>query len=186
MKKNREGRTTKISATFCAVVVTGVLIGGTPGKEAKPADLALKDLEGKQVRLRDYRGKVVLLNFWATWCDPCRAEMPMLVAYEKEYKDRGVVFIGAALDERKGIAGIPTFLKKYEISFPVWTGASLDDIDRLKMGGAVPATAFVDQNGVIAARIAGQLRENEVRERLDWLLGDRSGPAPRPFVSHVE
>ena len=148
-------------------------------------DLALKDAAGRKVRLRDLRGKVVLLNFWATWCGPCNAEMPALVDIEKEYGGR-VAFIGASLDDAKSAAKIPAFLSRYKIEFPIWYGATVDDLDHLKMGNAVPSTAFLDGEGRVVARILGQARPEEVRERLDWLTGDRSGPPPPALVKHLE
>ena len=154
--------------------------------DAPTTDLALKDAGGRKVRLRDLRGKVVLLNFWATWCGPCNAEMPALVDLEKQYADRGVAFIGASLDDEKSTPKIPAFVSRYKIDFPIWYGATLDDLDRLKMGNAVPATAFLDAEGHLVARILGQARPEEVRERLDWLTGDRSGPAPLALVKHLQ
>jgi thiol-disulfide isomerase/thioredoxin len=165
------------------LLITGLMVSAAP--KSKPVDLSLKDLNGAKVRLRDQRGKIVVLNFWATWCGPCNAEMPMLVAAEKEYKEKGVVFIGASLDDKKTVDRIPDFLSKYSVSYPVWTGATGDTLYDLRMGEAVPATAFLDQEGAIVARVSGQIREAELRERLDWLLSDRSGPAPKAFVSHV-
>jgi len=149
-------------------------------------DLTLKDAGGRKLRLRDLRGQVVLLNFWATWCGPCNAEMPALVDLEKQYAGRGVVFIGASLDDQKSTAGIPAFVSRYRIDFPIWYGATLDDLDRLKMGNAVPATAFLDGEGRVVARILGQARPEEIKERLDWLTGDRSGPAPPALVKHLD
>jgi thiol-disulfide isomerase/thioredoxin len=165
--------------------VAAFLANAAPKSNLKPADLSLTDLQGNRANLREYRGKIVVLNFWATWCKPCNEEMPMLVGAEKEYRSRGVVFIGASLDERKTASKIPGFLQKFEVGYPVWTGATGDDLAKLKMGEAVPATAFLDQQGVIAARVSGQLREAELRERIEWLLSDRTGPTPRIFVSHV-
>jgi thiol-disulfide isomerase/thioredoxin len=153
--------------------------------DAPTADLALKDAAGRKVRLRDLRGKVVLLNFWATWCGPCNAEMPALADIGKQYAGR-VAFIGASLDDQKSMNKIPAFVSQYKIDFPIWYGATLDDLDRLKMGNAVPATAFLDADGRVAARILGQARPEEVKERLDWLTGDRSGPAPPALVKHLE
>jgi thiol-disulfide isomerase/thioredoxin len=147
--------------------------------------LTLKDQAGRKVRLRDLRGRPVLLNFWATWCVPCNDEMPALVAIEKQYAGR-VAFIGASLDDSKTESKIPAFLARYRIDFPIWLGATLDDLDRLKMGNAVPATAFLDQDGRIVARILGQARPEEVKERLDWLTGDRSGAPPEALVKHLE
>ena len=154
--------------------------------DAPKADLVLRDSNGQKVRLRDLRGKPVVLNFWATWCGPCNAEMPMLVDMEKRYAARGVRFIAASLDDARTKARIPGFLAEHKVGFPVWYGASGDDLDQLKLGGAVPATAFLDAEGHIVARILGQARPEEVRERLDWLTGDASAPAPDPVVKHLE
>ena len=154
--------------------------------DAPKADLTLRDAKGQKVRLRDLRGKPVVLNFWATWCGPCKDEMPMLVEMEHQYAARGVLFIGASLDEAKTKGKIPEFLAEHKIGFPVWYGATADDLDQLKLGPAVPATAFLDAEGHIVARILGQARVEEVKERLDWLTGDRSGPAPQAVVKHLQ
>ena len=72
------------------------------------------------------------------------------------------------------------------MGYPIWYGASGDELDKLKMGVAVPATAFLDQEGHIVARIMGEMRQGEIEERLNWLLGDRAGPAPAALVKHLE
>jgi thiol-disulfide isomerase/thioredoxin len=149
-------------------------------------DLVLKDANGHKVRVRDLRGKVVVLNFWATWCGPCNAEMPMIAEFEKQYAGRGAVFIGASMDDAKTRDRVPDFVREHNISFPIWYGATADDLDELKLGTAVPATAFVDSEGRIVARIQGQARPEEIKERLEWLLGDRAGPPPAPLVKHLE
>ena len=154
-------------------------------KDSRPVDLTFKDMKGQKVRLRDYRGKIVVLNFWATWCVPCREEMPMFVEMEKEYAPRGVVFVAASLDDRETRPKIPDFIAKFNIGFPVWVGASTMDLDDLKLGSGVPATAFLDQEGRIVARVLGQVPKDQLKERLDWLTGDRSGPAPNPVVEHL-
>jgi thiol-disulfide isomerase/thioredoxin len=163
-----------------------VIFLSTLGFAPPKADLTLKDSEGHRVRLSDYRGKVVVLNFWATWCGPCNAEMPALVEAEKNYGTRGVVFIGASLDDAKSKSKIPEFLGKYHVTFPIWLGATADDLAKLAMGPAVPATAFFDQEGHIVSRIWGQFREEEVKERLEWLTGPRTGPAPPALVKHLD
>jgi len=155
-------------------------------KELPKADLTLKDMNGQRVRLRDYRGKIVVLNFWATWCGPCKAELPLLVEAEKDYSSRGVVFLAASLDDEKTRRQVPAFISAHQLSFPVWLGATGDDLAKLGMGEAVPATAFLDQEGHIVARVLGQLRKEEVKERLEWLTGDRTAPAPPAVVKHLE
>src|SRR5690242_711151 len=102
----------------------GLVLLSTLGFAPPKTDLALKDAEGHRVRLSDYRGKAVVLNFWATWCGPCNAEMPALVEAEKIYGPRGVVFIAASLDDAKTKAKIPDFVSKYHVTFPVWVGAT--------------------------------------------------------------
>lgn len=154
--------------------------------DAPKVDLTLQDASGQKVRLRELRGKPVVLNFWATWCIPCNDEMPMLVEMEKAYAARGVVFIGASLDDAKTKAKIPAFVAEHKIGFPVWYGASSDDLDKLKLGVAVPDTVFVDAEGHIVARILGQARADEVKERLEWLIGNKSGTPPQAVVKHLQ
>jgi thiol-disulfide isomerase/thioredoxin len=166
-----------------AVLCVGWIALG--GAKPKPADLTLSDLSGARVHLRDLRGRIVVLNLWATWCGPCKAELPLLVAAEREYKDRGVTFIAASLDDAKSRGGIPEFLKPFGVNFAVWTGASGDDLAKLGLGEAVPATAFLNASGQIVARVSGQIREPEIKERLDWLLNGEQGQAPQAFVQHL-
>ena len=150
-----------------------------------PVDLPFRDMKGQKVRLRDYRGTVVVLNFWATWCVPCRDEMPMLVEVEKVYGPRGVRFIAASIDDRQGRLKIPDFIGEFKVGFPVWVGASTMDLDDLKLGQAIPATAFLDREGRIVARVLGQVSKDQLIERLEWLTGDRGGPAPKPVVENL-
>jgi len=168
--------------TAVALLASGLALAA----DAPKADLTLSDSAGRKVRLRDLRGKPVVLNFWATWCGPCAAEMPLLSGMEKEYGGRGVAFIGASMDDAKTVGKVAAFLGEHQVGFPVWYGATVDDLDQLKLGNAVPATAFLDSEGRIVARILGQARPEEIKERLDWLTGDRSGPAPAALVRHLE
>ena len=170
-----------------SVLFSGLILSlAAVAKDPPKADLTLKDSTGQKVSLRDLRGKNVVLNFWATWCVPCNDEMPMIVEMEKEYRARGVVFIAASLDDSKTRSQIPAFVSKYQIGFPVWYGATGDDLAKLNMGEAVPGTAFIDQEGRIVARVLGQMRKQDLKERLDWLSGDRSGAAPPPIVKHLD
>jgi thiol-disulfide isomerase/thioredoxin len=175
-------RVATVAMAICAAIP--LLVAGAPKKSA-PANLTLIDTDGKKVHLKDYRGKIVVLNFWATWCGPCKEEMPMFVAVEREWGAKGIVFIGASLDERAGQKAIPEFVKKFQIDFPIWKGATGDDLGRLEMGEAVPATAFLDEDGMIFARVQGEIKKDELVERLKWITGDRKGPAPNPLVRNL-
>ena len=80
--------------------------------EARPVyDFALKDLDGNTVKLSNFKGKVILLDFWATWCKPCQAAMPFLVSLHKKYGDKGFVLIGVNVDRRKGPDKVQKFLE---------------------------------------------------------------------------
>jgi hypothetical protein len=111
--------------------------------------------------------------------------MRMFVEAENKWVAKGVVFIAASLDDRKTQKNIPEFVHKFQIAFPIWIGATGDDLYRLGMGEAVPATAFLDQDGAIIARVLGEIQRQELEQRLDWLTGDRSGPAPKSLIRHL-
>lgn len=165
-----------VSVLFVSIGVSG---------DSRPVSLPFKDMNGNKVKVSDLRGKPVVLNFWATWCVPCRAEMPLFVEAEHEYTTRGVAFIGASLDDKQSRPKIPGFVGEFKIPFPIWVGASTMDLDDLKLGTALPATAFLDREGRIVGRVLGQITKQELYERLDWLTGGQQGPGPDPLVRHV-
>ena len=169
------------SLSFASLLVVAALAAA----DKKPSELTLRDLSGKKVQLRDFRGKIVVVNFWATWCVPCREEMPMLVEAEKTWTAKGVAFIAVSLDDAKTKKDIAAFVERYHVDFSVWSGASADDLDKLRMGQGVPDTAFVDENGVVFARVLGEIHRVELDERLDWLTGDRKSAPPSTLVRHM-
>ncbi len=156
-----------------------------PASDRKPPNITLRDLSGKKVQLRDYRGRIVVLNFWATWCGPCREEMPMLVEAAKAWEPAGVAFIAVSLDDEKTRKDIPAFVERYHASFPVWVGASSDELNKLELGSGVPDTAFIDERGTVVARVLGEIHRPEIDARLSWLTGDRKSPPPPPLVNHM-
>jgi len=113
----------------------------------------LKDLDDKPVKLSDFKGKVVILNFWATWCPPCRQEIPDFVALQKQYADKGLVIVGVSLDDG-GAAVVKPFVKKMGINYPIVMG---DQKTAAAYGGiqVVPTTFVIDKNGKIAAQHEG-------------------------------
>jgi cytochrome c biogenesis protein CcmG/thiol:disulfide interchange protein DsbE len=163
-----------------------LILTAAVSRGASHAELKLKSIDGHAVRLSQYRGKIVVLNFWATWCAPCNIEMPVLVEAEKDYGPRGVIFVAISLDEAKTLKQVPAFVNRYHVGFPVWLGASGDDLDRLGMGHAVPATAFRDREGSIVFRVRGPISQTELKDRLEWLLGSTTGPKPLALVRHLD
>jgi thiol-disulfide isomerase/thioredoxin len=173
-----------------AVILLGVTAGQPTARgqsdTEKPASLTLKDMQGKKAKLSDLRGKVVVLNFWATWCGPCNVEMPMLVKAANTYGDKGVVFVGISVDSAETQAKVGQFVKKLQIEYPIWVGATDVDMKRLGIGDEVPGTLFVDSQGIVRARILGQMRQGEIEERVDWLLRNQQGDPPAPLVKHLD
>jgi len=172
---------------FKSLIAGGLLLplAGIP-QHSRGVEFSLKSIDGQRVRLKDYRGKIVLVNFWATWCDPWKAEVPLLVKEEENYRSRGVIFIAASVDDAKTRKQVRAFVNRNQVRLLVCLDANSDDLDRLGMGLAVPATAFLDQQGHIVFRITGPMREEELRERLDWLIGSGAGPPPAAFVRHLD
>ncbi|HVW08702.1 MAG TPA: TlpA disulfide reductase family protein [Bryobacteraceae bacterium] len=170
------------------VFVLGVaaLLFAADAKKEGPIELTLTGMDGKKVHLSDYAGKPVVVNMWATWCLPCKDEMPLMVEEEKTWGPKGVVFIGASLDDNKTKKNIPEFLKQYQITYPIWTGATSDHLAKLKLGEAVPDTLFLDADHLPFARVLGEIRKEEIEERLAWVTGGKIGPAPEAKVVHLD
>jgi thiol-disulfide isomerase/thioredoxin len=145
-------------------------------------ELSLKDQSGQEHSLSVYRGKIVVLNFWATWCMPCRHELPMLDRLAQEYAGKNVVFLAASLDEKETQKQIPHFLQKKKISLPVWIGATPGTLSQMDLGKIIPATIILDQQGEVVGRIMGEARSKDITSRLDWVLNGRVGKAPKAVV----
>ncbi len=113
----------------------------------------LKDIDGKNVNLNDYKDKVIILDFWATWCPPCRKEIPDFIALQNEYGKKGLQIIGIAVD-RGGIKSVKPFYKKMGINYQVLISDGKVD---LKYGGiqAIPTTFVIDKNGKIVKKYVG-------------------------------
>ena len=160
-------------------LVALVFIASCPPLEAKNVrKLTLRDLEGNKAKLSDYQGKVVVLNFWATWCGPCQEEIPRLGQMSDQYAGKNVVFVLASIDESNKLPAVRNFVSEHKIRLPVWTGASVDLLEQLAGVNIVPATLIIDEKGDIVRAINGEAREEDVREAVDWLLKGRTGAAP--------
>jgi len=142
---------------------------------------ALTALDGSPHAIRELRGHPAVVNFWATWCGPCREEMPLLQKMADAYAAKGVTFIAISIDQPAARAKIPAMVAKRGLHIPVWTGASMDTLKQLQLGDIVPATLVLDENGEVIGRIEGEARERDIRTRLDWILGGKSGKPPKPI-----
>jgi thiol-disulfide isomerase/thioredoxin len=148
--------------------------------------LSAKDLGGNAVSLDQYRGKIVVLNFWATWCVPCKDEMKLFTAAQNQYADKGVTVIAASLDDAKDRKDVDKFIKKQKMTMPVWLGITPEMSEKVTGSQGLPVTLFLDRDGHQIARIVGQIREKELQDRIAWSLSDRSGPEPAADVDHFK
>lgn len=134
------------------------------------AELVLKDLSGVEQRLSSYRGRIVILNFWATYCIPCRKEMPDLAAIQNQYAALGVQVIGASSDDVTALAKVRQFIRETKLNFPVWMGATAADMQRFGLGSALPGTVVIGRDGKIVASIRGVIKQAELKKHLDHML----------------
>jgi len=145
-----------------------------PDKDRHVApDFALKDVNGKTVRLSDYRGKVVLLDFWATWCSPCQIEIPWFVDLERKNKDKGFAVLGVSMDD-DGWESVKPFLAELRVNYRVVIG---DSETAQLYGGvdALPTTFLIDRGGKIAAVHVGLADRRDFEDGVQQLL---QSPAP--------
>lgn len=151
------------------------------GAESLPK-LSLKDLSGQTQKLSALRGKVVVLNFWATWCEPCQEELPRLSRLSQSYAGKNVQFVAVSIDAARDREKIEPLLRRLNVNLDVWTGADLDTLEKFGLGNVVPGTMVIDETGQIVTRVMGEARDEDVRTPLDWVLQGRVGSAPPPIV----
>lgn len=138
-------------------------------KNRKPAaDFTLRDANGTAVKLSDYRGKVVLLNFWATWCGPCAAEMPWFEEFRQTYASQGFQVVGVSIDD-DGWKSVTPFLAQRHIDYPIVLGdealtASYGDIS------ALPRTLLIDRTGRIASIHVGLIEKDQYEQAIRSVL----------------
>lgn len=144
-------------------------------REAKAAigqtvELKLNDLFGTEQSLAQYKGRIVVLNFWATFCVPCREEMPDLAKIQNEYAALGVQVIGASTDEASSRPKVLKFIKETKVNFPIWMGATAADMTRFGLGEALPGTVIIDKSGKIVQVISGIVNVADMRKQLDSMI----------------
>lgn len=136
----------------------------------KQVELALKDLSGVEQSLAAFKGRIVILNFWATYCIPCRKEMPDLAAIQNEFAPFGVQVIGVNTDDAEDRKKVLEFVKETKINFPVWVGASTEHMMRFGLGGALPGTVVIGQDGRVAKVISGVVDPAALKKQIETLL----------------
>jgi peroxiredoxin len=152
-----------------------------PAGERKFApNFMLQDPNGRSVQLADYRGKVVLLNFWATWCGPCKVEIPWFVDFERRHKDQGFAVVGISMDE-DGWQAVKPFISAMGINYRVLMGS--DTIGQLYGGvDSLPTTFLIDRDGRIAAvhfgLVSKSVYENDLRQLFEATTAARTPGAP--------
>ena len=143
---------------------------GETGTQAPVFELA--DLTGKTVSSRDYAGKVVILDFWATWCPPCREEIPHLVQLQSKYQSQGLVIVGLSLDAG-GAKDVAPFAEEHNINYPMLIGS--DEVAKAYGGvSAIPTTFVIDRQGKVVKRFIGYTPPEVFEETIAPLLAAAS------------
>lgn len=155
---------------FFAQLILLFIIATLPGagQGRKAPSLALKTADGTLIDLAKYKGKVVVVNFWATWCGPCRAEIPDFIEVYKTEKSRGLEIIGVSLDE-EGWQVVTPYVQRNKINYPIVLG---DRMTARRWGGieAIPTTFFIDKQGNIAESHVGMMSRSQFTAKIKPLF----------------
>ena len=163
------------AALLAAAACPTVNVENSTGGPVPAPNFRLSDMEGRVVQLSDYKGKVVLLDFWATWCAPCRAEMPMLQALHNQFRDRGFEVVGISVDDDPAEV-VPDYIKQGGYNY---TQLFSDEKVQEQYGPirGIPTFFLIDRDGVIRKRGTGGGYPREAFEK--W-IGDLLGPTNKP------
>ena len=144
-------------------------------RKAAP-NFTLSDSNSTSVRLADYKGRVVLLDFWATWCHGCKTEIPWYMEFQNKYKDKGLSVIGVSMDE-DGWKSVKPFLEEKKMNYAVVIGN--EDLARLYAVDALPVTLLIDRDGKIAAWYPGMVDKDNFENEIRVLLQERAKNAAK-------
>jgi peroxiredoxin len=157
-------------AVMLVVVAASLFAGCTKSeKRGQPSlapDFTLQDLSGRNVRLSDLRGKVVLVEFWATWCPPCRASIPVIEHLHRTYAEQGLVVLGISIDERWDT--VQSFAREHGISYTVLKGS--DAVSEKYLVRVVPTLFLVGKDGMIAKQYVGGEEEETLAQDVRAML----------------
>jgi peroxiredoxin len=166
---------------FASLVVMGTILLGASGAATSPLnkrapDFRRADLRNAPIHLKDFRGKIVLLNFWATWCAPCLYEMPRFVEWQTKYGTRGLQVLGVSMDDSD--SPVRTLNRKLHLNYPVMMG---DERLGELYGGilGLPVTYLIDRRGVVRARFQGETDLSKIEGQLKVLLSAPSTASRR-------
>jgi len=137
------------------LLAAGATVLRAQGENLPAPDFVLKDLQGKDVRLADYKGKVLILNFWATWCPPCRAEIPDFIETYAANKDKGLEILGLSVDRMTADQLLP-FVSMAKINYPIAL-ADVRIVEDYEPGNYIPSTIIIDKKGTLRHRHVGQM-----------------------------
>ncbi len=159
------------------LVLLGVLVGGSARAADKATDFTLRDIDNASVTLSELEGSVVMLSFWATWCGPCKEEMPHLQKLYTERKDEGFVLLSISTDDARSASRVKPYIKKMGYDFTVLLDKESKVIGTYNPPKTLPYTVVIDRDGNIAHRASGYKMGDE--EKLaELVLGLLSGEAP--------
>ena len=145
-------------------------VSAVPTRKAAPA-LSLKDANGKSIRVSDYKGRVVLLDFWATWCTGCKLEIPWFMEFQNKYQSKGLSAIGVAVDE-EGWRTVKTYLAEHPITYPIVLG-NVDVLEKkFKLPASLPVTVLIDRQGRIAQTHPGVIEREKFEADIQTLLNE--------------
>ena len=173
----RTGLATR-AARALAWTLGAVLVAGLASchRSSKPVEYAnfnftLKDMNGHDVKLADYKGKALLVNFWSTTCGPCQLETPELVDLAAKYKERGLVVLGISIDDTP--SDMRKFANEYKVSYPMLVGADRDEVTQaFGLGDAIPMSVFITPKGTVLGRIEGLATQSWFERQIQSLLSD--------------
>jgi cytochrome c biogenesis protein CcmG/thiol:disulfide interchange protein DsbE len=165
-------RTVAVALSVAVWASSSGLAGVTPANVRKKAPaFTLKDVNGKPVKLSDYKGKVVVLDFWATWCTGCKVEIPWFMEFQTKYKSEGLATIGAAMDD-EGWEKVRPYVVEHPFNYTIVAGDAAALAKKFNITG-LPLTMLIDRNGRIVDTHAGVVEKDAWEQEVRALLEER-------------